>query len=236
MVARPWRFTESNVECEYQAFVLDTLLDRSRMFLGIHLLFVMIPNIVVGVMTLFVLSKSDQLGMAGLAVRFVGTTTITAFYVLKWSDSWKPKIARIYFWMARFFWFVSTLMEAGILKQPDSLIKIGLLWYLYGDSVLVATFEEYLCCAFILAYLELMRLLLWGGPCPVDSSRPCTTYELWTHFAYHTLYLGVAIWIHQFTHIDRRKDFVNRRRSRRAPSSAPTPPRNPQPGVNSRQD
>ena len=107
--------------------------------------------------------------------------------------------------------------------MPDSQVKSGLVWYLYGGSVFIPTYEEYLCSGFILAYIELLRLLVWGGPCPVASSRSCTHGELVEHFCYHTVYLGVAAWMHSYTHGDRRRDFA-RLLQRRRPASAPQEP------------
>ena len=214
-----FRFPDPTLEGQYRAFVRDSFVERSRPFLGIHLLSTLTLNITAAAVAFFSEGKEDDMNVAGISFRLLGTATLAGFYCSRWSESWKPKIARIYHWMARLFWLVAAAMEFGILKQPDSHVKVGLLWYLYWDSVMISTFEEYLCCAVVLAYLELMRLLLWGGPCPVDLSRPCTTYELWTHFAYHTLYLGVASWIHHYTHSERRRDFACLNRSRRTPAT-----------------
>ena len=210
----PWKLPDPTREEQYQAFVRDSFLDRSRPFLGMHLLCVVTLNFTAAAVTFLTNGNEDLFHVAGIFVRLLGTATLASFYCLQWSNPWKPKIARIYSWMARCFWLVAAAMEAGFLQQPDSHVKVGLLWYLYWDSVMIVTFEEYLCCAFVLTYLEVVRLVLWGGPCPVDLSRPCTTYELWTQFVYHTLYLGVAVWIHHYTHSERRKDFA---RSKRTP-------------------
>ena len=210
----PWKYPDPTLEGQYRAFVRDSFVDRSRQYLGIHLLCTFTLNVGAATVIIFTKGKEDLVNVAGVLCRLLGTAAIAAFYCLKWSKPWKPKIARIYSVMARCFWLVAAFMESGILQQPDSLIKVGLLWYLYWDSVMIVTFEEYLCCAFVLTYLEVVRLVLWGGPCPVDLSRPCTTYELWTQFVYHTLYLGVAVWIHHYTHSERRKDFA---RSKRTP-------------------
>ena len=208
----------------YHAFVFETFVDRSKGFLRIHFLCISVVNIVAVTVKYFFSEKRDNLEDAGMVLRFVGTA-LALSCLLKWSDSMKPKVARIYFWVGRLFYFTAVLIEAGILRQPDSQVKIPLLWYLFGGGVLTMTFEEYLGCAFVLTYLEMAKLLILGGPCPVDSSRICTTYELWTHFVYHTLYLGVAVWMLHYTHSERRKDFVVSHRRYTPP--VPVPAQNP---------
>ena len=208
MDSRPWQFPDNAVEMRYHAFVYQTFVDRSKDLIRIHFLCILVMNIVAGTVKYFVLDKRDHLEDAVMALRFVGTTSLAYFYLSKWSDSMKPMAARIYFWVGRLFYFAGVLVEAGILRQPDSQVKFFLVWYLFGGGIFTTTFEEYLGFAFVLTYLELARLLILGGPCPVDSSRICTTYELFTHFVYHTLYLGVAVWMHHYTHSERRKDFV----------------------------
>ena len=208
MVCRPWQFPDYAMEKRYHAFVFGTLVDRSADFLRIHFLCILVMNIVAGTVKYFESGKGDNLETAGILLRFLGTAVLTLFYLSKWPDSAKPMVASIYFWSTRLFYFTGVLIEAGILRQPDSQVKFFLVWYLFGGGVLTTTFEEYLGFAFVLTYLELARLLIFGGPCPVDSSRICTTYELFTHFVYHTLYLGVAVWMHHYTHSERRKDFV----------------------------
>jgi hypothetical protein len=208
----PLAFSDVEMESKYRRFVTDTIVDRSRPYMGLHLLCLVALTVTVAysAITFDLMEKGDYTWVAVIIARSSGTIFTAFIYFYKWSETAKPRIGRSFSWVCRFFFLIIGAIELGLLKQPDSQLKTGLLWYFYGGAVFITTFEEYVCCSLILAYLELVRLIIWGSaiPCPVDSSRPCTVDELWQHFGYHTLYVGVAIWIHSYTHSDRRRDFV----------------------------
>ena len=69
--------------------VRDSFLDRSRQFLGLHLLCVVALNCIAAAVTFFSQGQ-DRFHVAGISVRLLGTAILAGFYCLKWS---KPSSA-----------------------------------------------------------------------------------------------------------------------------------------------
>jgi hypothetical protein len=213
----PWAFDDAMTEKRYRVYFTKTQWDRSRL-LGLITLVVMWFCVGANIVYTFFFPNTlteDSGQLAGIAIRLFSMAFGTAIFMVKWSDAHKTNMACAQLWMMRFSVVFAAAVEAG-LKQPDSNLKVTFLCSLFVSGFIFPTFTEYICGAFVVGYLEFFRLLLLGGPCPCDSSRNCTASELLEHFAYHTLYLAVALWIHFHTYSDRRKDFIRRESSSRA--------------------
>ena len=64
--------------------VRDSFLDRSRQFLGLHLLCVVALNCIAAAVTFFSQGQ-DRFHVAGISVRLLGTAILAGFYCSKWS-------------------------------------------------------------------------------------------------------------------------------------------------------
>lgn len=212
--SNPWSFEDSELEKQYHVHFAATLLDRSKTLLKWNLVGVWVMNATVSICGLM-FGDTDSGLYLGIAIRMFASVTGTILFLIKWSEEYKPKIAHLYLWMTRAAFAFAAAIQAGM-KQPDSKLKMMLLWSMYVGGVFFPTFTEYLLISVAVAYLELVVLILLNGSCPVDSSRPCTNYELWEQFGHHTLYICIAAWIHHHIHSDRRKEFYKLVRGRRA--------------------
>ena len=139
-------------------------------------------------------------------------------YFVDWSARTIPKIALFHVWLTRAAFIMAGAVQAG-LKQPDSQLKTHLVWCLYVGGIFLPSYTEYLGCSFIITYTEFIALVVFSGACPLDSSRPCTNYEILLQFNHHTVYLGIAAWIHYHTHSDRRREFARSTIRKRAEST-----------------
>ena len=222
MKGNPWAFKDSTIEREYQIQFAQTLLDRSKALLKWNLIGVWIVNATVSWCGL-AFGQGDMGLYVGICIRMVASVTGTILFLIKWSKEYKPKVAHWYLWMTRAAFAFAAAIQVGM-NQPDSKLKTMLLWSMYVGGAFFPTFEEYLLCSVSVAYLELVVLIVWSRGCPVDSSRPCTVYELSEQFGHHTLYICIAAWIQFHLHTDRRKEFrrtVRDRGSLRGASSSP---------------
>ena len=206
----PWTFNDQAKESQFREYFFQSFLTRYCSLLRWNLVGVYVINVTASLLTV-VFDEGDVSQYFGLLLRWAGTITSTLMYCIKWSDGNKPIVAKSYMWLTRISFFLVGVIEAG-LKQPDSKLKVALLWATYVAGVFLPTYEEYLSYSIVVTYMELCRLVVFGGPCPVDSARECTSYELWEHFAHHTLYLGIAAWIQYHANSDRRRDYAKRTR------------------------
>lgn len=206
----PWVFKDSKKETKFREYFFHSVVTRYRSLLRWNLVGIYVSNVTAALL-LLIFDEGDIGQYFGLLLRWAGTITSTFMYCIDWSEGKKPIVAKGYMWLARIFFILVGAIEAG-LKQPDSKLKVGLLWATYVGGVFLPTYEEYLSYSIVITYMELSRLLIFGGPCPVDSGRVCTSYELWERFAHHTLYLGIAAWIQYHANSDRRRDFAKRSR------------------------
>jgi hypothetical protein len=209
-MSSPWKFKDPTKELQFHQFLFLSVVDRYNLLLRWNLVGIWISN-AAATLWLFFFDEGDFGQYVGISARLSGNITSTFMYCIHWSDKCKPIVGKGYMWLARIFFVLVGAIEAG-LKQPDSKLKVGLLWSMYVGGVFIPTYEEYLTYAIIVSYLELCQLIIHEVPCPVDSSRQCTTYELWERFAHHTLYLGIAAWIQYHTNCDRRRDFLKKSR------------------------
>lgn len=206
----PWMFQDREKESKFREHFFLTLLDRYRLLIRSCLAGIWVLN-AAAALTLILFDNGDTGQYIGIAARMVGIIAGSYLHCTKWSDEFKPVIAKGFMWINRTFNCLASSVEAG-LSQPDSQLKVGLLVQMYFGSVLLPTYEEALLSSVVMSYTELSRLLIIGGPCPTDSTRSCTGHELWERFVHHTLYLCIAAWIHYHTHSDRRRDFSRRLR------------------------
>jgi hypothetical protein len=209
-MSSPWKFKDPAKELQFHEFLFPYVVDRYKLLLGWFLVGIGILNAAAALWLIY-FDEGDFGQYVGISARFSGNIASTLMNCINWSEKWKPIVGKGYIWLSRIFFVLAGAVEAG-LKQPDSKLKVGLLCILYVAGVFIPTYEEYLTCAIIISYLELCQLLIYELPCPVDTSRQCTIYELWEHFAHHTLYLGIAAWIQYHTHCDRRRDFLKKSR------------------------
>ena len=213
MILGPWSFQNVDMEKGFQENFMKTLWEKSKFISKWSLiigLFVVTTNLAYAL-----LFPTDVFGqLTVISIRLFFMALYTAMLMIDWSNTFKPKIAFLQIWMIRFCVLFAATVEAGI-KQPDSKLKVQLLWHLYVGGFYFPTFIEYLCGALILAFLEFFRLILLGGPCPVDSSRSCTLYELMELLGHHTLYLVIAVWINFHIHTDRRREYMRQTREAR---------------------
>jgi hypothetical protein len=209
-MSSPWKFKDPAKELQFHEFLFPYVVDRYNLLLRWFLVCIGIINAAATLWLIF-FDEGDFGQYVGISARLSGNIASTFLTCINWSDKYKPIVGKVYMWFARIFFVLVGAVEAG-LKQPDSKLKVGLLGILYIKGVFIPTYEEYLTYAIIVSYLELCQLLIYEVPCPVDSSRQCTTYELWERFTHHTLYLGIAAWIQYHTNCDRRRDFLKKSR------------------------
>jgi hypothetical protein len=202
----PWKFRDPVKEARFREYFLASLIDRYDSLLRWNLVGGYALNFSLTLWLVF-FDDGDFGQYFGMAFRWWGNITGTFMYCIKWSDGHKPIIAKVYVFLTRIFFLLFAAIEAG-LKQPDSKLKVCPLWGMYVLGIFFPTYEEFLIYSIVISYVELCRLIVFGGPCPVDSSRSCTTFELLERFAHHTLYLCIAAWIQYHANSDRRKDFV----------------------------
>jgi hypothetical protein len=203
----PWAFKRASVEQRFQKHLICTMMDRTRLVFtwNINVLWMITAA------ALYVALSGEKLNVGecvGLGIRTVGLGTITILYYSKWFENFKPNMARFTIWLTRSAFLLAGAVQAG-LQQPDSRLKIHLIWCLYIGGHFLPDFTEFLYSSIIITYLELLTLILFGRACPMDSSRQCTNYEYLLQFNHHTVYLGVAIWINYHIHTDRRRDFMS---------------------------
>ena len=122
-------------------------------------------------MIMLYLSDEGDIGQyVGLLVRLWGDIVATIMFCTKWTDAYKPTVAKGYMWMSRIFFCLAGAVEAG-LNQPDSKLKIVLLAVMYLTCVFLPTFEEYLAysCHYFVHRVLPAAPLQCTMPCRIDT-------------------------------------------------------------------
>jgi hypothetical protein len=207
---RPWRFRDDNMEFEYQAACVATVIERMKP----ASIYFLIPMQSIATLSLILLRLLNPYPWTMAEFLFsmyrvlVGTS-MTIVFLVEWSEKIKVKLGHVLIGVTRLSYITTGIQQAG-LQQHDSEFLFLLIWIQYFSGIVTASFTEYSIAAIILSCIKPIRLYLWPEKC-LHQSQQCTMNEYWQVFQHHAILLFMGLSITGLMHTDRRRLWVSSR-------------------------